>query len=110
MEHFGRATQSRQKFHALAGGRSTVTFNGRIEIHPGADGSDAALQNRNLLLTPTARVNTKPELEIHTRDVRCSHGATVGRLDPNALFYLRSRGIDAATARLLLMQAFVASA
>jgi len=108
MDHFGKATRSRQKFHALAAGRGTLTFNGRIEIHPGADGSDAALQNRNLLLTPTARVNAKPGLEIHTRDVRCSHGATVGRLDPGALFYLRSRGIDAATAQLMLMQAFIA--
>ena len=65
------------------------------------------LTSRNLLLAPTARVNAKPELEIHTRNVACSHGATVGQLDPQQLFYLRSRGIDDLTARRLLTRAFL---
>jgi len=108
VEHFGAATISKQKFHGLAAQRGQLTFNGRIEIHPGADGADARLDNRNLLLASTARVNAKPELEIHTRDVRCGHGATVGRLDPEQVFYLRSRGIGAEGARALLTRAFVA--
>jgi Fe-S cluster assembly protein SufD len=108
VEHRGARTFCRQRFHGIAGGRSTLTFNGRIEIHAAAHGADAALTSRNLLLTPTARVNAKPELEINNRDVRCSHGATVGQLDPAQIFYLRSRGIDLAGARALLLRAFVA--
>ena len=107
VEHFGAASKSRERCHGLAAQRSQLTFNGRIEIHRGADGADARLDNRNLLLAPTARVNAKPELEIHTRDVRCGHGATVGRLDGAQLFYLRSRGIDHDAARALLTRAFV---
>ncbi len=76
-------------------------------MQPGAAGSTAALTNRNLLLTTTAEIDTKPELEIYVDDVRCSHGATTGQLDANALFYLRSRGLDPATARQVLITAFL---
>lgn len=108
VEHFGPRTTCRERIHGVAGGHGQLTFNGRIEIHPAADGADAELRNRNLLLAPTARVNTKPELEILNRDVRCSHGATVGQIDPAQLFYLRSRGISDADAHALLLHAFIA--
>jgi Fe-S cluster assembly protein SufD len=107
VEHLGPRTTCRQRFHGVAGGRGTLTFNGRIEIHGSASDADAALTSRNLLLAPTARVNAKPELEINNRDVKCSHGATVGQLDPAQIFYLRSRGIDLEDARRLLLRAFV---
>lgn len=107
INHFGADTRSRQLVHGIATDKGQLTFNGRIEIHPSAGGSDAQLTNRNLLLMPTARINTKPELEIHTRNVACSHGATVGALDAGQLFYLRSRGIDELAARSLLTRAFL---
>ncbi len=107
VNHRATDTRSRQLVHAIAAGQSVLTFNGRIEIDARGDGSDATLTSRNLLLAPTARVNAKPELEIHTRNVACSHGATVGQLDPQQLFYLRSRGIDDLTARRLLTRAFL---
>jgi Fe-S cluster assembly protein SufD len=86
-----------------------MTFNGRIHIHAGAQRSDARLTNKNLLADRKARINTKPELEIHANDVKCSHGATVGQLDPVQIFYLRSRGFDEAAARAMLLRAFLTS-
>ncbi|WP_044559116.1 Fe-S cluster assembly protein SufD [Azospirillum sp. B4] len=83
-------------------------FLGTIQVHPGADGTDARQLNRNLLLSPTAWVDTKPELEILADDVKCSHGATVGSLDEASLFYLQARGIDPAAARQMLVEAFAA--
>jgi len=75
-------------------------------VAPGADGSDATLSNKNLLLSPSAEIDTKPELEIYADEVKAAHGATVGQLDERALFYLRSRGIPLAEARSLLTTAF----
>jgi Fe-S cluster assembly protein SufD len=109
VEHVGRDTVSRQIVHGIAAGSSELTFNGRIHIHPGAQRSDARLTNKNLLLDRKARVNTKPELEIYANDVKCSHGATVGQIDPVQLFYLRTRGLDEVTARAMLTRAFLAS-
>jgi Fe-S cluster assembly protein SufD len=109
MEHIGTDTVSRQTVHGIAAQKSQLTFNGRIHIHPHAQRSDARLTNKNLLADATARINTKPELEIHADDVKCAHGATVGQLDPAAMFYLRSRGIDETAARTMLMHAFLAS-
>jgi Fe-S cluster assembly protein SufD len=109
VEHIGCDTVSRQIVHGIAAGSSELTFNGRIHIHPGAQRSDARLTNKNLLLDRTARVNTKPELEIYANDVKCSHGATVGQIDPVQLFYLRTRGLDEVTARAMLTRAFLAS-
>jgi len=109
VEHIGTDTVSRQTYHGIAGGASEMTFNGRIHIHAGAQRSDARLTNKNLLADRRARINTKPELEIHANDVKCSHGATVGQLDPMHLFYLRSRGFDEAAARTALLRAFLAS-
>ena len=108
VEHLGQHGRSRQRIHGIASGKSQLSFNGRIHIHPGAQHTDAQLTNRNLQLDRTARVNTKPELEIYADDVQCAHGATVGQLDAEQLFYLRSRGVSEATARALLMQGFLA--
>jgi len=107
VEHRARATESRQRFNGIGAGKGTAVFNGRIHIHPGAPGADASLTNRNLALHADAVINTKPELEIYTDDVKCSHGATVGRLSEESLFYLRSRGLDHRQARRMLCRAFV---
>lgn len=108
VEHVGRNTTSRTRLHNLAAGRSRCSFNGRIHIHPRAGGADADLSNKNLALDVDAEINTKPELEIYTDDVRCAHGATVGQLDDNALFYLRSRGLPEPLARRHLSIGFLA--
>lgn len=108
VEHIGVDTVSRQLVHGIAAGNSELTFNGRIHIHPNAQRSDARLTNKNLLLDRRARVNTKPELEIYANDVKCSHGATVGQIDPVQVFYLRTRGLDEAAARAMLTRAFLA--
>ncbi len=107
IEHVGVDTVSRQLVHGIAAGSSELTFNGRIHIHPNAQRSDARLTNRNLLLDKKARINTKPELEIYANDVKCSHGATVGQIDPVQMFYLRARGLDETTARAMLTRAFL---
>src|SRR5690606_19516122 len=107
VEHRAGHTTSRQKFHGIAAGKGRSVFNGRIHIHPRAPQSDAALTNRNLALAPDAEMNTKPELEIYTDDVRCSHGATVGQIDDEALFYLTTRGIPEVDARRLLAHGFL---
>ncbi len=78
-------------------------------MRPGADGADARLENKNLLLSPHAEIDTKPVLEIHADEVKASHGATVGQLDERALFYLRSRGIAEPEARSMLTYAFAAA-
>jgi len=105
--HQAPATTSREIFRGIADGHGHGVFNGKIVVRPGAAGSNAALTNRNLLLTATAEIDTKPELEIYVDEVRCSHGATTGQLDPNALYYLRSRGLDPAIARQVLTAAFL---
>jgi Fe-S cluster assembly protein SufD len=88
--------------------RSRAIFNGKVFVKPAAQKTDAKQTNRNLLLSDLARVNTKPQLEIFADDVKCTHGATVGRLDDLALFYARSRGLGSAEARRLLTYAFAA--
>ena len=87
-----------------------VTFNGRIHIHEHCGSVDANLSNKNLALANGATINTKPELEIYTDDVKCAHGATVGELDETQLFYLRSRGVPLADAQDLMVLAFLAEA
>ncbi len=88
--------------------RSRAVFNGKVFVKPEAQKTDAKQTNRNLLLSDAARVDTKPQLEIFADDVKCTHGATVGFLDPGAQFYLQSRGVPAAAARRLLTYAFAA--
>src|SRR5207245_7210876 len=97
---------TREVFKGVLEDRSHGVFLGRIGVRPGADKTDAHQLNRNLLLSPRAAVDTKPELEILADDVKCSHGATVGDLDEAALFYLRARGIPGDEARRMLIEAF----
>jgi Fe-S cluster assembly protein SufD len=97
---------SNQLFKGVLDEMSTAAFNGRILVRPDAQKTLAYQKNNNILLTDDARMDTKPQLEIYADDVKCSHGATVGQLDENALFYLRSRGIDKKEARLMLMFGF----
>ncbi|MGH9629718.1 MAG: SufD family Fe-S cluster assembly protein, partial [Bryobacteraceae bacterium] len=83
-----------------------AVFNGKIIVRPGAQKTDAKQTNRNLVLSEDAAINTKPELQIHADDVRCTHGATIGQLDQEAIFYMQSRGIAQDRARDLLIYAF----
>jgi Fe-S cluster assembly protein SufD len=106
IDHQRPHCSSRELYKGVLDGRATGVFNGKVYVRPDAQKSDAQQMNKNLLLSETAVVNTKPQLEIFADDVKCSHGATIGRLDDDALFYLRARGIDAATARTLLVYAF----
>jgi Fe-S cluster assembly protein SufD len=106
IEHIARDTASSLTWRGLGAGRARAVFHGGIVIRAGADGSEAALSNRNLLLSENAEIDTQPVLEIHADEVKAAHGATVGQLDPTALFYLRSRGIPEADARRLLTAAF----
>ena len=94
-------------WRGLAAERGKLSFHGGIEILAGADGSDASLSNKNLLLSPNAEIDTQPVLLIHADEVKAAHGATVGRLDERSLFYLRSRGIPTAQARAMLTLAFL---
>jgi Fe-S cluster assembly protein SufD len=106
IEHIARDTGSSLTWRGLAAGRARAVFHGGIVIRAGGDGSEAALSNKNLVLGEGAEIDTQPVLEIHADEVKAAHGATVGQLDPNALFYLRSRGIPEADARRLLTAAF----
>jgi len=105
--HVAPRTNSRQVFKSVLDDRSHSAFQGRVVVKEGAQKVDAHQTNRNLLLSRGARADSKPELEILADDVKCSHGATVGDLDKNSMFYLRSRGIPEAEARALLVEAFV---
>ena len=107
IEHAAPHTTSNQSIHNIAGDKAKVTFNGRIHIHAHANGADAHLSNKNLAMGQHAVINTKPELEIYTDDVQCSHGATVGQLDESLMFYCASRGIDPVRAKQLLSKAFL---
>ncbi len=107
IEHRAPKTSSRQYIHNVAGQNASVTFNGRIHIYENCPEVDAHLSNKNIALASQASFNTKPELEIYTDDVVCSHGATVGALDEGELFYCLSRGIDLPEARRLLSMAFL---
>lgn len=97
---------SRQLYNGILDGHATGVFNGRIIVRPDAKKTDAIQKNRNLLLSEDAVINTKPQLEIFANDVRCTHGATIGQMDPEALFYLWSRGIGPEEARNILIYAF----
>jgi Fe-S cluster assembly protein SufD len=106
IEHIARDTISSLSWRGLGAGRSRAVFHGGIVIRAGADGSEAALSDKNLLLSGNAEIDAQPVLEIHADEVKAAHGATVGQLDPTALFYLRSRGLPEADARRLLTAAF----
>jgi Fe-S cluster assembly protein SufD len=100
--------RSWEVYKGILDGKSHAVFNGKVFVKPAAQKTDAKQTNRNLLLSSTAKVDTKPQLEIFADDVKCTHGATVGRLDESAYFYLQSRGIPRARAQELLTYAFAA--
>ncbi|GAA0257268.1 Fe-S cluster assembly protein SufD [Rhodanobacter caeni] len=106
IRHQALNTASSSVWRGVASDRARGVFRGAIVVAPGADGSDASLNNKNLLLSGSAEIDAKPELEIYADEVKAAHGATVGQLDERSLFYLRSRGIPLAEARALLTAAF----
>ena len=108
VNHIGMRCHSRQLFKYVLDEASTGAFEGSIRVNEGAQFTEAYQSDRNLLAAPTAKMHTKPQLLIFCDDVKCSHGATTGQLDRDALFYMRSRGISEKTARTMLMQAFMA--
>ncbi len=106
VEHAQPHCGSRQFYNGILDGSAHGVFHGRIVVHKDAQKTDAKQTNRNLLLSDQAQIDTKPQLEIYADDVKCTHGATIGQIEENALFYLRSRGIDEVCARRLLLLAF----
>ena len=108
MHHDLPHCNSRQLFKGIAGGTSKVDFYGKIIVAQDAQRTEAYQENHNLLLTDGAKVGTKPQLEIYADDVKCSHGATIGRLNEEEQFYMRSRGITLEDARVLQMISFIA--
>jgi Fe-S cluster assembly protein SufD len=108
MDHARPGGRCRQLHKCIVGGAAHAVFNGRIVVRPGAQLTDSAQSSRNLLLSEKGQVDTKPQLEIFADDVKCAHGATVGQLDQEQMFYLRSRGLSMERARNLLTYAFAA--
>ena len=106
VDHHAINTTSQENYRGILNDEARGVFNGKIIVHTGADGTDAQMNNRNLLLSGKSEVDTKPELEIYTDDVKCAHGSTTGQLDINSMFYLRARGIPEITARAMLVTAF----
>jgi Fe-S cluster assembly protein SufD len=106
VEHASPRCSSRQFYNGILDGHTHGVFHGRIIVHKDAQKTDAKQTNRNLLLSDDAQIDTKPQLEIYADDVKCTHGATIGQIEGDALFYLRSRGIDEVSARKLLLFAF----
>ena len=108
IEHVAPNCYSRELYKGILDGASHGVFNGKVYVHPEAQKTDGKQTNNTLLLSDRARIDTKPQLEIFADDVKCTHGATVGRLDETSLFYMKSRGLNARTARELLTYAFAA--
>jgi Fe-S cluster assembly protein SufD len=106
VHHLAPETRSEEVYRGVVDGKAHAVFNGKVVVHPDAQRVDAHQSNKNLLLSRDAEVDTKPELEIYADDVKCSHGATVGQLDRDAMFYLLSRGIPEKVARDMLTFAF----
>jgi Fe-S cluster assembly protein SufD len=106
VEHASPHCNSRQFYNGILNAQGHGVFHGRIIVHKDAQKTDAKQTNRNLLLSDDAQIDTKPQLEIYADDVKCTHGATIGQVEENALFYLRSRGLSEASARHLLLMAF----
>ena len=106
IDHAKPHCSSRELYKGILDGRSSGVFNGKIIVRKDAQKTDSKQSNKNLLLSEDAVINTKPQLEIYADDVKCTHGATIGQIDQEAVFYLRSRGIGLAEARALLTQAF----
>lgn len=109
IDHHKPQASSREWYKGVLDGHSRAVFNGRIVVHRDAQKTVAQQSNHNLLLSEEAEIDAKPQLEIYADDVKCAHGCTVGQLDEEAVFYLRSRALDEATARTFLIYAFAAS-
>lgn len=109
VEHAAGPSRSVQDYRAVVADRARGVWNGKVVVQAGADGTDAQQSSKNLLLGKIAEADVKPELEIYADNVKCSHGATVGQLDMDALFYMRSRGVEESVARSLLVFAFADS-
>jgi Fe-S cluster assembly protein SufD len=109
VDHLAPQTFSDENFRGIADDRGRGVFNGKAVVHKDAQKIEAHQSTRNILLSATAEIDSKPDLEIYANDVKCSHGATTGRLDPVSMFYLRSRGIGEHEARVLLIHAFAES-
>ena len=107
IDHLKPGCSSRELYKGVLNDASRAVFNGRVVVHPDAQGSDAFQSNHNLLLSEDAEIDTKPQLEIWADNVKCSHGATIGQLDEDHLFYLRSRGLEASEARRMLVRGFL---
>lgn len=108
VDHQKANSFSNEMYKGVLDGNSKGVFNGKIFVRPHAQKTNAFQSNRNIALSPSAAINTKPQLEIWADDVKCSHGCTIGQLDEEALFYLQSRGIDKATAQGMMLYAFTA--
>jgi Fe-S cluster assembly protein SufD len=106
IDHAKPRGTSREYYRGVLDGAARGIFNGKVVVHPDAQHTDAEQSNHNLLLSKAAEVDTKPQLEIYADDVKCAHGATVGQLDENMIFYLRSRAIEPEVAKALLIYAF----
>lgn len=109
VEHAAPHTVSSEEYRGIADGRGRGVFRGKVIVRPDAQKIDSRQSSRNLLLSGTAEIDSRPELEIYANDVKCSHGATTGQLDAMSLFYLRSRGLSEQQARALLIRAFAES-
>jgi Fe-S cluster assembly protein SufD len=107
MDHKVANCESFETYKGVAADKATAVFNGKVFVRKDAQKTNAYQSNANVLLSDNASINSKPELEIYADDVKCSHGSTTGQLDENALFYLRARGLSAASAKNLLLQAFM---
>ena len=106
LDHRAPHGTSRETFRCLVPAKARAIFNGKVRVHAGAQKTDSEQHVDSLLLAPGAEVNAKPELEIYADDVKCAHGATCGQLDDNAIYYLRTRGLDIAAARGVLLRTF----
>ena len=109
MHHRAPGCKSTQLINGIAGGRAQVHFDGIIVVAPDAQQTEAYQENHNIVLSDQAHVETTPQLEIYADDVKCSHGATTGRLDEDALFYMRTRGVPEAEAKVLQMISFLSA-
>jgi Fe-S cluster assembly protein SufD len=108
IDHVSPHCSSRELYKGILNGRARAVFHGKITVRPDAQKTDARQTNKNLVLSDDTSVNSKPQLEIFANDVKCAHGATVGQIDKQSSFYLRSRGIDEASAKRILTYAFAA--
>ena len=107
MNHHSAHTTSKQLFNGIAGGTARAEFYGKVTVDPDAQQIEAYQENHNVLLSESATVQTRPQLEIYADDVKCSHGATIGRLDEGERFYMQSRGIPEKEAKTLQMISFL---